>query len=323
NAVPLVRMFVLLLGALVVLLACMNVANLMLVRATGRQRELAIRAALGSGRARLVRQLLTESLLLGIGGATLGLVFGKWGRDVLAGSIDLATDLPTRLDFHFDWPVFLYALGAAVATGILIGLWPALRASRTDAGAVLHGGRGDGGGAGQRGAGRLRNTLAIAQVAGSFVLLIVAGLFVRSLERAERVDLGFNPDHVLNVRMDPRHAGYDRERTIDFYRELTRRVEKLPGIQSVSLAFSTPLSYINDGTFVHIEGRPADDDQPPLVGFNTISAAYFETMQIPILRGRAFAETDARAPPRVAIVNQTMPARFWPGHDPTAHPFPT
>src|SRR5262249_7448457 len=131
------------------------------------------------------------------------------------------------------------------------------------------------------------------------------------------------PDHVLNVRMDPRHAGYDRERTIDFYRELTRRVEKLPGIQSVSLAFSTPLSYINDGTFVHIEGRPADDEQPPLVGFNTISGAYFETMQIPILRGRAFAESDSAAAPLVAIVNQTMAARFWPGQDAIGKQFRT
>jgi predicted permease len=323
NAVPLVRLLVLVLGALVVLLACMNVANLMLVRATGRQRELAIRTALGSGRARLVRQLLTESLLLGIGGAALGLLFGKWGRNVLAGSIDLATDIPTRLDFHFDWAVFLYALGAAIATGILIGLWPALRASRADAGAALHGGRGDGGGAGNRSAGRLRSALAIAQVAGSFVLLIVAGLFVRSLKQAERVDLGFNPDHVVNVRLDPRHAGYERERTNDFYRELTRRVEKLPGIQSVSLAFSTPLGYINDFTYVHIEGRPPDEAQPPLVGFNSISGAYFETMQIPILRGRAFAETDVATAPLVAIVNQTMAARFWPGQEAIGKQFRT
>jgi putative ABC transport system permease protein len=301
----------------------MNVANLMLVRATGRQRELAIRTALGSGRARLVRQMLTESLLLGIGGAALGLLFGTWGRNVLAGSIDLATDIPTRLDFHFDWVVFLYALGAAIATGILIGLWPALRASRTDAGAVLHGGRGDGGGAGNRGAARLRSALAIAQVAGSFVLLIVAGLFVRSLRQAERVDLGFNPDHVVNVRLDPRHAGYEPERTNNFYRELARRVEKLPGIQSVSLAFTTPLSYINDFTYVHVEGRPQDEAQPPLVGFNSISGAYFETMQIPILRGRAFAETDVATAPLVAIVNQTMAGRFWPGQDAIGKQFRT
>jgi predicted permease len=315
DLLPRVRLFVMLLGAMVLLLACMNVANLMLVRAAARQKELAIRAALGSGRGRLVRQLLTESVLLGFAGAGAGVVMGKWGKDAFASSIDLATDFPTLLDFSFDWRVFAYALLAATATAILIGLWPALRASRTDSTAVLHGARSDGGGGGRPGSHRVRNALAMAQVAGSLVLLIVAGIFVRSLRQAERVDLGFNPDGVLNVRMDPRHAGYDQRRSDDFYRELDRRLKKLPGIQSVSMAFSSPLSYINDASSVYIEGSPVDENQPPAVGYNAISERYFETMQIPLLDGRAFAESDGMTAPRVAIVNQTMAARFWPGQN--------
>jgi predicted permease len=315
DLLPRVRFFVLLLSAMVLLLACMNVANLMLVRASARQRELAIRAALGSGRGRLIRQLLTESALLGFVGAGAGLLVGKWGRDAFASSIDLATDFPTLLDFSFDWRVFTYALMAATATGILIGLWPALRASHTDSTAVLHGGRSDGGSGGRPGSHRLRNVLAMAQVAGSLVLLIVAGIFVRSLRQAERVDLGFNPDGVLNVRMDPRHAGYDQRRSDDFYRELDRRLKKLPTVQSVSMAFSSPLGYISDAASVFIEGRRVDENQPPMVGYNTVSERYFETMQIPLLEGRAFAETDVATAPPVAIVNQTMAARFWPGEN--------
>jgi macrolide transport system ATP-binding/permease protein len=320
NAVPLVRTFVLLLGAVVILLACMNVANLMLVRATARQREMAIRAALGSGRARLVRQMLSESLLLAFAGAAAGVVFGKWGKDAFAASIDLATDFPTLLDFHFDWRVFTYAIAAATATGVLIGLWPAICALRTDPNSALHDGRGDGGGGG-RGGRRMRAALAMAQVAGSLVLLIVAGLFTRSLDRAQRMNLGFNPDQVLNVRMDPGHAGYDRAQTSDFYRELERRMQKLPGVESVSFAFSSPLGYINDALLVYVEGRASDDPQPPMAGCNSVSGPYFATLQIPLVQGRAFAESDSETAPLVAIVNETMAARFWPGQNPIGKRF--
>ena len=321
NTVPRVRRLVLLLGSLLILLACMNVANLVLVRATGRQREMAIRAALGSGRARLIRQLLTETLLLAFAGAAVGVVFGKWGKDAFAASIDLATDFPTLLDFRFDWRVFAYAMAAATATGILIGLWPALRISQTDPNAVLHEGRGDGGGGGRPGRQRMRSVLAIGQVAGCLVLLIVAGLFVRSLDLAQKMDLGFNPDHVVNVRMDPRHAGYDRQRTDDFYRELERRVRKLPGVQSVALAFSSPLGYFSDGSFIYLPGRPNDADQPPLAGTNSIAATTSRRSRSAVVRGRAFREADDGSAPDVAIVNEAMAARFWPGQDPIGQRF--
>jgi macrolide transport system ATP-binding/permease protein len=306
--------FLLLLAAVVLALACMNVANLLLVRGTVRQRELAIRAALGSGRSRLIRQALTESLLLAMLGAGGGLILGKWGSDGFASSIDLATDFPTLLDFSFDWHVFAYALTAAVATGLLIGIWPAWRASRTDAGSALHdGARGASGGPGRQ---RVRGALVVGQVAGSLMLLIVAGLFVRSLENAQNLNVGFAPDHLLNVRIDPEWAGYDQQRTKDFFRELERRVSALPGVQSVSLAFSVPLGYYGNSQSVYIEGRPEEPGaQAPVIGTNMVDAPYFDTMQIRIVRGRAFTDSDDEHAPRAAIVNQTMASRYWPNQD--------
>jgi macrolide transport system ATP-binding/permease protein len=324
GVLPLVRGFVLALGGLVLLLACMNVANLMLVRATIRQRELAIRAALGSGRGRLLRQLLTESLLLAFAGAAAGMLMGKWGKDAFASAIDLGVDFPTLLDFSFDWRVFAYALGATVFTGVVIGLWPALRASATNANLVLHEGRGDSGGGGNPSRQRARSALVAAQVAGSLVLLIVAGLFVRSLDRAQRMNLGFNPDHVLNVLLDSREAGYDRPRTLAFYRELERRVKELPGVQSVSLAFSSPLGYISIGDNVYVDGRPLRaDEQPPVIGTNNVSPAYFDTLQLPLAHGRGFTEQDTESTRHVAVVNGTMAARFWPGQDAIGRRFRT
>jgi macrolide transport system ATP-binding/permease protein len=324
GVVPLVRGFVLALGGLVLLLACMNVANLLLVRATVRQRELAIRAALGSGRSRLLRQLLTESLLLAFAGAAAGVLMGKWGKDAFASAIDLGVDLPTILDFAFDWRVFAYALAAAVFTGVVIGLWPAWRASATDANLVLHEGRGDSGGGGSPSRQRARSTLVAAQVAGSLLLLIIAGLFVRSLDRAQRMNLGFNPDHVLNVLLDTREAGYDRPRTLAFYRELERRLKELPGTQSVSLAFSSPLGYISHSEFVYVDGRTLrSDEQPPMVGANSVSSSYFDTLQLPLARGRGFTEQDTESTRLVAVVNETMAARFWPGQDAIGRRFRT
>jgi predicted permease len=323
DAVPLIRRFLLLLAGLVLLLACMNVANLLMVRATIRQREMAIRAALGSGRARLMRQMLTESLLLALAGAAGGLVLGKWASQLFAGTIDLATDFPISLDFSFDWRVFAYALTAAVLTGVLIGIWPAIRVSQTNANAVLHdGGRGDFSGSGMPSRQRVRSLLVMTQVAGSLVLLIVAGLFVRSLQHAQSLDLGFDSSGVLNARLDPRYLGYDAARTKEFYRELERRVRALPGVQAVSVAFSVPMGYISDGTQVFVEGRPAAaDQQPPVVGCNYIDGDYFETMRIPVLRGRKFKRADDEPTPSVAIVNQSMAARFWPNQDPIGKRF--
>jgi predicted permease len=164
----------------------------------------------------------------------------------------------------------------------------------------------------------------VGQVAGSLVLLVGAGLFVRSLQNAERVDLGFAPDHILNATLDPLWAGYDVQRTRDFYRELGRRVRSWSEVQSASFAFSVPLGYVSSGMPVYIDGRPiAPGEQAQVIGCNYIDGDYFQTMQIPILRGRAFRESDSETAPFVAIVNQTMANRFWPNEDPIGKRFHT
>ena len=203
------------LAALVLLLACMNVANILLVRATMRQREMAIRAAMGANRWRLIRQMLTESILLALFGGIGGLTLGVWASSAVALLLP-AGRFPIHLDFGFDWRVFAYAMTAALFTGAIVGLWPALRAGRADVNSVLQsGGRSDTAGVSRH---RLRSVLVVAQVAGSLVLLIVAGLFVRSLMRAQRANLGFDPDQVLNLTLDPKEVGYDEARTKNFYR---------------------------------------------------------------------------------------------------------
>ena len=311
NVVPLIRLSLLLLAILVLILACMNVANILLVRATARQREMAIRAALGSGRARLIRQMLAESTLLALLGAAAGTVLGQWTSQIFAGSIHLPTDLPYILDFAFDWHVFFYSLAAAVFASLFIGIWPALRASRADGGAALHdGSRSNSGGRGRQ---RVRAVLVIGQVAGSLVLLVAAALFVRSLQAIERVDIGFAPDHLFTARLNPRWAGYDDQRTNEFYRELKRRVETWPEIRSASLAYSTPMGMYSSGLPVEVKERPIPAGQQiPLIGCNYVDTTYFATMGIPILRGRNFRESDNDAAPRVAIINETMASRFWP-----------
>src|SRR5262249_4338820 len=156
-----------------------------------------------------------------------------------------------------------------------------------------------------------------AQVAGSLVLLVVAGLFVRSLQHAQRLDLGFDPDRVLNVRLDPSQTGYDVVRATTFYRELERRARALPGVESVTLAHRVPLSYVTEAMIVRAEGTPEiPGEQPPLIGVNGVDSAYFDTLRIPIVRGRAFRESDDANAPLAVIVNQTLAARLWPNQDP-------
>jgi predicted permease len=319
NIVPFIAGIFLVLAALVLLLACMNVANILLVRATMRQREMAIRAAMGANRWRLIRQMLTESILLALFGGIGGLTLGVWASSAVA-SLLPAGRFPIRLNFGFDWRVFVYAMAAALATGAIVGLWPALRAGRADVNSVLQGGgRSDTAGVSRH---RLRSVLVVAQVAGSLVLLIVAGLFVRSLMRAQRVYLGFDPDHVLNMTLDPKEVGYDEVRTKNFYRDLEAKVRALPGVQSASLAFSVPMGTVNDGSSIYIEGQPPTPGQPPpVVIYNHVDESYFDTMRVPLLRGRVFRENDNDKAPLVAVVNQTMAQQFWPNQDPIGKRF--
>jgi predicted permease len=320
SAIPFIMGLFLALAGFVLLLACMNVANLLLVRATKRQGEMAIRSALGATRKQLISQLLTESVVLTFLGGLAGIAIGIWASGFIS-SIRLGTNLPVLLDFSFDWRVFVYALAATVVTGIVVGVWPALRASRAKLNEALQegAGRSNSGGAGHR---SVRSILVVAQVAGALMLLIIAARFVRSLEQAQHMDLGFDADHVVNVLLNPREVGYDEARTEDFYREVKFRVRALPGVQSASLAFSVPMGNYNDGSQVYVEGRQlAPGERPPLVFLNRVDQDYFETTGIHLLRGRSFAETDNAAAPPVAIVNQSMANRFWPSEDPIGKRF--
>ncbi len=298
---------------LVLVVACLNVANLLLARAAAREKEIAIRAAIGAGRGRLLRQLLTESMLLAMAGGVGGAIVGNSVGHLLNGLRPLG-DFPLRLAFAFDWRVFTYVAGVALLAGILAGLAPALRVSRADLNLALReGGRGL---IGESGRHWLRNGLVIAQVAGSLILLVAAGLFIRSLTRAESIDLGFDPHKVLNVSLDPGLQGYTQPRVETLCRELLRLTQRLPGVRSASLAFSIPLGYYNNGAPVYAEAQaPSPSHHVPGAGFNAVSPDYFTTLRMRILEGRAFTDADTAASEPVAIVNQTMAERLWPHRD--------
>ena len=314
NYMPLVTTIFLVMVGLVLLVACFNVANLQLARAATREKEIAVRAAMGAGRARLIRQMLTESLVLAIVGAAGGALLGNWAIRGLEKLRPLG-DFALRLDFSFDWRVFAYVTGVTLLAGIVAGLAPALRTSRTNLNDTLReGGRGLIGDTRRHG---LRNGLVIAQVAGSLIVLVAAGLFTRSLTNAEAVDLGYDTHHVLNVSLDPKLQGYDQPHAEAFFRELLSRAKALPGVESASLAYSVPLGYYNDGSSVYVEGQanqPANQRLPG-AGTNCVTPDYFAAMRMKILRGRSFTDGDTSTSQRVAIVNEAMAKQFWPHRD--------
>jgi putative ABC transport system permease protein len=310
NTLPGVAVAFSILAALVLFVACFNIANVLLVRATVRQREMAIRAALGASRGRLVRQHLTESLLLALFGGGGGLVLATWAGAYLS-SLPLGTSLPLRFDFQPDGRVILFALSAVFLTALIVGIIPALRVARTNVNAVLHeGGRGSSDGPRRQIA---RSTLVIAQVAGSLVLMVVAGLFIRSLKKAEDIYLGFSPDHILNLSVDVDQIGYKEARGREFFRELDSRLRALPGVESVAQAFSVPLGYISSQERLTIPGHPVEaGKQLPLVDYNAVSPNYFDTLKIKLREGRIFRNSDDEKAPLVAVINQTMAKKFWP-----------
>ena len=319
RAVPLAAIAFLVLVGLVLLVACVNVANLLLARAAARQKEMAIRVAMGAGRARLIRQMLTESILLAAGGGLGGALLGNWACRALE-SIRPLGSFPARFDLAFDWRVFFYIAAVALATGIVAGLMPALRASRVDLNDTLRES-----GRGLIGDGRrhpIRNFLVIAQVAGSLIVLVAAGLFTRSLAHAQTIDIGFDPHNVLTIGVDPGLAGYDQPRAEAYFRELLRRAQSTPGVESASLAFTVPMSYYSTSSQVYAEGQAgAPKSKAPDASYNIISPDYFTTLRIPLLKGRAFTDADTNTSGRVAIVNQTMATLLWPGQDPIGRRF--
>ena len=296
---------------LVMVIAAVNVTNLLLARSASRHRELAIRAALGAGRGRLVRQMVTESLGLVMLGGGAGVLLGTWVAGALA-TMRLPGDLPVRFDFRLDGRVLTYSLTVAVFTGLLVGLASALRVTRGNPDRVLRGSR-ENSLTHRHG---LRGFLIVAQISCCFVLLSVAGAFVRSLSEAERADLGFRPEGVLNIHMDVGQLGYSEAQGRAFFDEVDRRVRSISGVQNVSFAFTIPMGYVRVSTALEAEGQPVDRDSRVSAGQNMVSAEYFQTMGIPIVRGRSFDRADNELSLAVAVVNQRLADMLWPGQDP-------
>jgi predicted permease len=321
NDLPVLVPLFLLLALVVLMVACINVANLALVRANDRAGEMAVRAALGAGRVRLLRQLLTENLLLAVLGGSVGMLLGKWLANALR-VMAMPVDVPMfKMDFVFDWRVFAYSLAISVVAGSIVGLIPARKFWRSDLNSMLHeGGRALSGGKRQN---RARSALVVVQVAGSMMLLIIAGLFVRMVNTVQHMDLGFDPHHVLNLRMDAQQLGYDEASGRNLYKEIFSHVSALPGVESVTYAYSVPFgTHGTRAASVFIEGTILQPGQsPPAVNFNIVSPTYFNTMRISLLRGRAFADADNQNAPPVVIISQKMAEQFWPGQDPIGKRF--
>src|SRR6202045_2336149 len=309
NTLPKIAVAFTILAALVLFVACFNIANVLLVRATVRQREMGIRAALGAGRWRLVRQHLTESMLLALLGGGAGLLLANWAAGFLS-SLPLGTNLPISFNFEPDLRVYVYALAGVLVSTVMVGLIPALRVARYDVNSVLR----EGGRTASEGRRRhiARNTLVVAQLAGSLLLLIVAGLFVRSLDKAQQTYLGFDPHHVLDFSLDVQQVGFDKIHGQEFFRQVDERLRALPGVVSVAQTFVVPMGVVSVNDPVTAEGRPVEPGEhvPPIM-YNDVTPSYFDTLRMPILSGRAFTDADNEKAPPVAIINQTMTNRFW------------
>lgn len=314
DALPIATLLMSVVG-LVLLIACFNVANLLLARAASRRKEISIRLALGASRRRLIRQLLTESLVIGLLGGAVGLLLALWFTDIMRTVHPPANLFPLRLDFRPDGRVLLFTLLMSLATGLLFGLAPAIQASRPDLVPALkdetavmsHGARRF----------RLRNLFVIVQVAISLVLLIAAGLFLRSMRSAEAINPGFNADNQLIAPMNIQLLKYTRTQGRAFYEQVIEKVESLPGVQSASLARVVPLSGGGRTNTVYIEGQePPPEDRPNTTNANVVGLRYFETLGIPLLGGRDFAASDREGAPGVVIVNETFARRFWNDESP-------
>jgi predicted permease len=294
---------------LVLLIACANVANLLLARATARRKEIAVRLSLGASRGRLIRQLITESLSLSLLGGVAGLLIGVWGTDLLM-AFKPPAPVPIEIDLGADWRVLGFTFGLSLLTGVLFGLAPALAASRPDLVASL---KDEAGGA--TGRGRLRGALVIAQVALSLMLLVCSGLFIRSLRNASSVDPGFDADNLLAMSMDLQLQGYTEPAGRDFSRQLLDRVRALPGIVSASMADDLPLGS-GARRAITVEGYTAQPGDSTEVNSSSVAPGYIETLGVPLLRGRAFNEQDREGSPGVVMVNEAFARRYWSGQEP-------
>jgi predicted permease len=301
-------------AGLVLLIACANVASLLLSRARARSREIAIRLATGASRSRLVRQLLTESLLLAFAGGAAGLGLALVGIKFFS-AIRLPTALPLWLVAHLDMRVLAFCAVASTLSGIVFGIAPALHTLRTDLSGTLK--SGDAALSGKRRRFQVRNILVIGQVAVSMLLLLIAGLLVKDFANATGFTAGFRTDHVLLLTMDPSLVGYQESQGRAFYRQLEERVSSLPGVRSVALGEHIPLGVTSSSKNVVIEGYEMPRGQQSLsILADSVDEHYFSVMQIPVVSGRKFQSSDTQSSVPVAIVNEAMAQTYWPKRSP-------
>jgi putative ABC transport system permease protein len=305
--------FLMIVVGLVLLIACSNVAHLLMARAVGRQREVAMKLALGSGRRRIVRQFVTETVLLSLLAGAVGLLLAAWTIELIF-LAHVPTQIPITFDVALDWTVFGYTAAVSFITGVVIGLVPAFRIRDITLFAALKD-QGSGRDPSTRAFG-LRNALVIGQVALSFVLLIATGLILKNLYNLIDVDPGFEVGNVLVLDVNLSHGQYDEVESKAFNRRLVERVEQLPGVQSAGLAYVTPFSLMSDTYSVSVEGyEPVEGENMTFYG-NIVDPRFFETLGIPIVQGRGFVERDREDTLPVVVINQTMAERFWPGKEP-------
>ncbi len=301
-------------AGLVLLIACANVASLLLSRARARSREIAIRLAIGASRARLLRQLLTESLLLALAGGAAGLGLALLGIQFFS-TIRLPTALPLWLVAHLDLRVLAFCAGASVLSGVVFGIAPALHTLRTDLSGTLK--AGDAALSGKRRRFQMRNILVVGQVAVSMLLLLIAGLLVKDFANATGFRAGFRTDHVLLLTLDPSLVGYQESQGRAFYRQLEERVSALPGVRSVALGEHIPLGVTSSSKDVMVEGFEMPRGQQSLsILTNPVDEHYFSVMQIPVVAGRNFDRSDTQTSVPVAIVNEAMAQTYWPKRSP-------
>jgi putative ABC transport system permease protein len=300
--------------AFVLLIACANVANLLLARAAGRQREIATRTALGAGRWRIVRQLLTESMLLALAGGVVGLLLAKWGTDLL---LTLApSDLPRMGNVSIDGRALAFTVAITFLTALIFGLVPALQASKPNLNETMKdAGRGSTEGGRRK---LIRSTLVVLEVASALVLLVGAGLLIKSFWRLQKVDPGFNPDNALTAWVSLPQTKYPEDsKKVLFFQQLIERVNALPGVQAAGAAHVVPMTGDDYVLAFQVDGRPP---LPPgasqSTNYYSVSADYFKAMGIPLRRGRVFTERDTEDSPPVAVINETMVQKIFPNEDP-------
>jgi predicted permease len=300
------------LAALLLLLACANVANLLLVRSIARRRDVAIRLSIGASRWRLVRQLMVESLLLGLAGGALAVSITTWSAGTFTAFVP-STTLPLAMNGHTDHTVVLVTLAISIVAAVIFGILPALRSSNLAPVTVLKEEAGSVSGGLHRS--RLASALVVAQIALSVLLLVCAGLFTRSLQKAQRSDPGFDPDHMLLESFELRPSGYSRLQGIEFDRQLLAKIEALPGVESVTLADFSPLSYTIRSTGVQLEGYVPRLHESMEIDYGRVGPNYFRTLRTPLVAGRDFTLQDNEKSQFVAIVNEALAARYWPGQN--------